>query len=70
MKTSPAKRKVQQAETRNTEKLRYKVIGVDMKGVESSIKLVALGATQRLGRYGRGIDLCVKIWRPVHGSVS
>ena len=27
----------------------YKVIGVEMKGLESSMKLVALGATQRKG---------------------
>ena len=33
----------------NPEKVRYKVIGVEMKGMESSIKLVALGATQRKG---------------------
>ena len=31
------------------EKVRYKVIGVEMKGMESSMKLVALGATQRRG---------------------
>ena len=31
------------------EKIRYKVIGVEMKGMESSMKLVALGATQRKG---------------------
>ena len=31
------------------EKDRYKVIGVEMKGMESSMKLVALGATQRRG---------------------
>ena len=31
------------------EKVRYNVIGVEMKGVESSMKLVALGATQRKG---------------------
>ena len=31
------------------EKVRYKVIGVEMKGMESSMKLVALGATQRKG---------------------
>ena len=30
-------------------KVRYKVIGVEMKGVKSSMKLVALGATQRKG---------------------
>ena len=34
---------------RNPEKVRYKVIGVEMKGMESSMKLVALGATQRIG---------------------
>ena len=33
----------------NPEKVRYKVIGVEMKVVESSMKLVALGATQRKG---------------------
>ena len=34
----------------NPEKVRYKVmIGVEMKGMESSMKLVALGATQRKG---------------------
>ena len=33
----------------NPEKVRYKVIGVEMKGMESSMKLVALGATQRRG---------------------
>ena len=33
----------------NPEKVRYKVIGVEMKGRESSMKLVALGATQRKG---------------------
>ena len=31
------------------EKVRYKVIGVEMKGMESSMKLVALGAIQRRG---------------------
>ena len=31
------------------EKVWYKVIGVEMKGMESSMKLVALGATQRKG---------------------
>ena len=31
------------------EKVRYKVIGVEMKGMKSSMKLVALGATQRRG---------------------
>ena len=31
------------------EKVRYKVIGGEMKGMESSMKLVALGATQRKG---------------------
>ena len=31
------------------EKVRYKVIGEEMKGMESSMKLVALGATQRRG---------------------
>ena len=31
------------------EKVRYKVIGVEIKGMESSMKLVALGATQRRG---------------------
>ena len=34
------------------EKVRYKVIGVEMKGMESSMKLVALGATQRKGKGG------------------
>ena len=34
------------------EKVRYKVIGVEMKGMESSMKLVALGATQRKGQAG------------------
>ena len=29
--------------------VRYKVIGVEMKGMESSMKPVALGATQRKG---------------------
>ena len=29
---------------RDPEKVRYKVIGVEMKGVESSMKLVAMGA--------------------------
>ena len=33
----------------NPEKVRYKVIGGKMKGMESSMKLVALGATQRKG---------------------
>ena len=33
----------------NQEKVRYKVIGVEMKGMESSMKLVALGSTQRRG---------------------
>ena len=33
----------------NPEKVRYKVIGGEMKGMESSMKLVALGATQRKG---------------------
>ena len=33
----------------NPENVRYKVIGVEMKGMESSMKLVALGATQRRG---------------------
>ena len=33
----------------NPEKVRYKGIGVEMKGMESSMKLVALGATQRKG---------------------
>ena len=33
----------------NPEKVRYKVIGVEMKGMERSMKLVALGATQRKG---------------------
>ena len=32
------------------EKVRYKVIGGEMKGMESSMKLVALGATQRKGK--------------------
>ena len=36
-------------ETKYPEKVRYKVIGVEMKGMESSMKLVALGATQRKG---------------------
>ena len=31
------------------EKVPYKAIGVEMKGMESSMKLVALGATQRKG---------------------
>ena len=31
------------------EKVRYKVIGGEMKGMESSMKLVALGTTQRKG---------------------
>ena len=31
------------------EKVRYKVIGVEMKGMESSMKLVELGATQSKG---------------------
>ena len=31
------------------EKVGYKVIGVEMKGMESSMKLVALGAKQRKG---------------------
>ena len=31
------------------EKVRYKVIGGEMKGMESSMNLVALGATQRKG---------------------
>ena len=35
--------------THSPEKVRYKVIGVEMKGMESSMKLVALGATQRKG---------------------
>ena len=35
--------------TLDPEKVRYKVIGVEMKGMESSMKLVALGATQRRG---------------------
>ena len=54
------------------EKVRYKVIGVEMKGMESSMKLEALGAitAQRLGRYGRGMDPCAKICRPAHGSMS
>ena len=34
---------------RHPEKVRYKVIGVEMKGIESSMKLVPLGATQRKG---------------------
>ena len=34
---------------RHPEKVRYKVIGGEMKGMESSMKLVALGATQRKG---------------------
>ena len=33
----------------NPEKVRYKVIGVEMKGMASSMKLVALGATQHRG---------------------
>ena len=33
----------------NPEKVRYKVIGGEMKGMESSMNLVALGATQRKG---------------------
>ena len=43
-----------------------------MKGMESSMKLVALGAktAQRLGRYGRGMDPCTNIGRPAHGSMS
>ena len=43
-----------------------------MKGMESSMKLVALGrnTAQRLGRYGRGMDPCAKICRPAHGSIS
>ena len=39
-----------------------------MKGMKSSMKLVALGATQQ--RYGRGMDPCAKICRPAHGSMS
>ena len=35
--------------TMDPEKVRYKVIGGEMKGMESSMKLVALGATQRKG---------------------
>ena len=35
--------------SRDPEKVRYKVIGGEMKGMESSMKLVALGATQRKG---------------------
>ena len=35
--------------SRKPEKVRYKVIGGEMKGMESSMKLVALGATQRKG---------------------
>ena len=31
-------------------KVRYKVIGVEMKVVESCMKVVALGATQRKGK--------------------
>ena len=39
--------------------------------MESSMKIVALGnRAQRLGKYGRGVDPCAKIGRPVHGSVS
>ena len=44
------------------EKVRYKVIGVEMKGMESSMKpgYEASGAgritAQRLGRHGRGMD--------------
>ena len=33
----------------NPEKVRYKGIEVEMKGMESSMKLVALGTTQRKG---------------------
>ena len=35
--------------TIDPEKVRYNVIGVEMKVEESSLKLVALGATQRKG---------------------
>ena len=31
------------------EKVRYKVIGAEMKGMKSNMKLVALGASQRNG---------------------
>ena len=58
------------------EKVRYKVIGVEMKGMESSMKpgYEASGygrnTAQRLGRHGRGMDPCAKICRPAHGSMS
>ena len=34
-----------------------------MKGVESSMKIVALGqlGAQGLGKYARGVDMCAKI---------
>ena len=35
--------------TADQDKVIYKVMGMEMKGVESSMKLVALGATQRRG---------------------
>ena len=34
---------------KHPEKARYNVIRVEMKGMKSSMKLVALGATQRKG---------------------
>ena len=42
-------KRLQQPSNEDPEKVRYKVIGVEMKGMESSMKLVALGATQRRG---------------------
>ena len=31
---------------------------------------MALGATQRKGKYGRGMDPCAKIGKRAHGSIS
>ena len=41
-----------------------------MKGVESSTKVLELGAIERRGKNGRGVDPHAKIERPAHGPMS
>ena len=53
------------------EKICCKEIGMGMKGVESSLKMVALLRNRelRLDKYGRGSDPCANIRMPAHGSM-
>ena len=56
----------------HSEKVRCTVIEVEMKGVESSMKISGAGRNraQMLGKYSSGVDPCTKIRRPAHGSIS